>query len=223
MLAATTFALSSAYADYTLPDGIEALTVLNQVVMKNSSHSTVGLNSHAVTAHDSWKMNLSFSLTGAANEWGTTLLSTGSDAYANDYTGGFQIRFNNGTSNNDGKLFLKYSNNDADILTIFDQLDFNTQSTENPLTITMTLGYNADTKTLMVLTAAAGTQTLSSPVGVELSTPVAFNQVSVTGTGVSLPEGSSSTVTLLAPEPSAAMLAALAPIGLLLRRRRRGV
>lgn len=219
-LAAFVCACSSAYAEYTLPDGLDRMTIIDHAVLNSTTTDPVGLNNHALTAQDSWKMELSFTITGAANQWGTTLLATGSNPYANDYTGGFQIRYNNGTSNNNGKLFLKYAGDDANILTVFETIDFSSQSADNPLTVTMTLGYNADTKSLMVLEATAGEKTLASPVGVTLNTPVAFDQLSVNG-AASLPDGSSTTVTLLAPEPSSTLLAALAPVGLLLRRRRR--
>ena len=63
---------------------------------------------------ESWEISFDWAYTAgtASNEWGSTIFATGTEPFAsNGYNGGFQIRWNNGTKNSDGKMFVVSNGN----------------------------------------------------------------------------------------------------------------
>ena len=197
-----------------------------------SGGTTIDLTSPSLSvpetgwALDSWELSFDVSIPANSfvNAWGSTILATGTNGYADDYTGGFQIRWNNGTAekNKDGKVFVKYGIENNEIKQFFylnnnQALDF---STEQSLSFVVKYDY-----TTKKLSAKLGDGDF---VGQVVSQDVIFTQLTTTGAGVSVPaiwnySNLKGTLTYSSiPEPSAfGLLAGLGALALAGTRRRR--
>ncbi len=177
-------------------------------------------------ALDSWELSFAVSIpaNSPVNQWGSTILATGSNGYTSDYTGGFQIRWNNGTDNNnkDGKIFVKYGSESNKLFLNNNQaLDFSTEQS-----LSFVVKYDYATKTL---SAKLGEGNFVDQV---VSQDVIFTQLTTTGVasgeGVSAPNtwnysNLQGTLTYSSiPEPSTfGLLAGLGALALAASRRRR--
>ena len=171
-----------------------------------------------------------------ANQFGTTILATGSNGYTSDYTGGFQIRWNNGTYNGewgdktDGKVFVVYGSEVGGVQPYF-YLNNNLASSSDQ-SLSFVVKYDYATKTL---SAKLGEGNFVDKV---VSQDVIFTQLTTTGV-VSGPGGEPTVVSApdtwnysnlkgtltysSVPEPSAfGLLAGLGALALVAARRRRG-
>ncbi len=197
-----------------------------------SGGTTIDLTSPSLSvpetgwALDSWELSFDVSIpaNSSVNQWGSTILATGSDGYAVDYTGGFQIRWNNGTDNNnkDGKIFVKYGSESNKLFLNNNQaLDFSTEQS-----LSFVVKYDYATKTL---SAKLGEGDFVDQV---VSQDVIFTQLTTTGVAsgsvVSAPDewnysNLKGTLTYSSiPEPSAfGLLAGLGALALAASRRRR--
>ena len=178
----------------------------------------------------SWELSFTFTGNTQANKWGSTILATGDNAYLGDsgdgYLGGFQIRWNNGETNNDGKIYVKWGKEATGVNQRFDVVGEKV-SYDVSQTLSFALSYTYETKTLSVVVSDNNGTTLGSASQVVLR-DVSFPTLTNQGGGVTIPEAwsysdlkGSVTVAQL-PEPSAfGLLAGLGALALVASRRRR--
>ena len=179
-------------------------------------------------ALDSWELSFAVSIpaNSPVNQWGSTILATGSNGYTSDYTGGFQIRWNNGEKNNDGKVFVAYGYEIGGVQPYFylnNNLPLDSSSDQS---LSFVVKYDYATKTL---SAKLGEGNFVDQV---VSQDVIFTQLTTTGVasgeGVSAPNtwnysNLQGTLTYSSiPEPSTfGLLAGLGALALAASRRRR--
>ena len=70
-----------------------------------------------IESNDIWQIKAVVNTGGEAfNQWGTALFASGEVPNADHYPGGFQFWLNNGTSNNNGRILIKYGNSNVTYL-----------------------------------------------------------------------------------------------------------
>ena len=176
----------------------------------------------AIEGLESWEISFDWSYKAGtnSNKWGSTILATGTDPFASGgYSGGFQIRWNNGTENNkkDGMMFIVANGKgDYNSLTLGTISDF----ASNDYDFNFTISYDIDTKALNFVVKYGDTildKTLTS------TNEVAISSFS-TGTSTYGTVGTYSNLTgsYIIPEPSAfGLLAGVGALALVASRRRR--
>lgn len=178
----------------------------------NLSDSEKALNiTPSVTIDDDWTLDLTVSLTKSYNEWGTALLATGDNAYAVNYTGGFQLYL----SQNSGELRIKTTDTDPVAALTIGTLDFST-----PINIQMNLSYHAEDKVLTLNSATIGTVSTTTPLTYHVSSGISFSQLITGINGASTLTGELTVGTQSIPEPTTTTLSLLALASLALRHRR---
>lgn len=178
----------------------------------NLSDSEKTLNiTPSVTIDDNWTLDLTVSLTQSYNEYGTALLATGDNAYADNYTGGFQLYL----SQNSGELRIKTTNTDPVAALTIGTLDFST-----PINIQMNLSYHAEDKVLTLNSATIGTVSTTTPLTYDVPSGISFSQLITGINGASTLTGKLTVGTQSIPEPTTTTLSLLALASLALRHRR---
>lgn len=178
----------------------------------NLSDSEKTLNiTPSVTIDDNWTLDLTVSLTQSYNEWGTALLATGDNAYADNYTGGFQLYL----AQNSGELRIKTTNTDPVAALTIGTLDFST-----PINIQMNLSYHAEDKVLTLNSATIGTVSTTTPLTYDVPSGISFSQLITGINGASTLTGKLTVGTQSIPEPTTTTLSLLALASLALRHRR---
>ncbi len=181
------------------------------------------LSSGSIEGLEKWEISFDWSYTAgtSSNQWGTTVIATGTDPFSSGgYPGGFQIRWNNGTASGktDGTMFVVANGaGNHNSLTLGTFADFATADRD----FNFTISYDIDSKALSFI-VKSGDKTIDNKTLTSTS-EVSFSALS-TGSSDYATVGSYSNLSgsYAIPEPSAfGMLAGLGALALVASRRRR--